>query len=113
MKDYSGLEARIVSETGQLRWFGIERNLRLGCNLSPTLFKLYVSRMVAGLEGVGLGVGHYSIWMILCFWQTQEWSFKTCWMWSRIMSSGNEEKSKLMVVRKGGMGLKWKLIGRS
>ena len=26
------------------------------------------------------GVVHYSMRLISCFWQTQEQSFKTCWM---------------------------------
>ena len=43
---YNGMEARIVTEGGRLRWFGIERYLRQGCPLLPTLFNLYVSGMV-------------------------------------------------------------------
>ena len=40
---YNGEEARIMSDEGQLRWFGIKGRFRQGCPLSPTLFNLYES----------------------------------------------------------------------
>ena len=83
---YNGVEARIVSEAGQLKWFGIERVFRQGCPLLSTLFNLYVSGMVEELKGARICVkidgkcGALLSVNDIVLWQTQEWSFKTCWM---------------------------------
>ena len=81
-----------MAEGGQLRWFGIERDLREGCPLLPTLFNLYVSGMVDEFNGARIGVKIDGKWCgallyvnDIVLWLTQEWSFKTCWMWCRIM----------------------------
>ena len=64
-----------MTEGGQLRWFGIERDLRQGCPLLPTLFNLYVSGMVDELKRARMGVKIddqwcgallYSMRLILC-----------------------------------------------
>ena len=57
---------------------------------------------------------HYSMQMILCFWLTQEWSFKACGAgllveWKMKFKWKN---NNVMVVGKGGRGLKWKLMRR-
>ena len=52
----NGVEARIVTEGGQLRWFWIERGLRQGCPSLPTLFNLYVSGMVDEFKRARMGV---------------------------------------------------------
>ena len=88
----NGVEARIVTEGGQLRWFWIERGLRQGCPSLPTLFNLYVSGMVDEFKRARMGVKIDDEWCgtllyvnDIVLWLTQEWCFKTCWRWCRIM----------------------------
>ena len=76
---YNGVEARIVSEAGQLKWFGIERVFRQVCPLLSTLFNLYVSGMVEELKGARICVKIDDEWCgallyvnYIVLWLTQE-----------------------------------------
>ena len=53
---YKGIEASVVLEGEQSRWFPVETGLRQGCPLSPLLYSIYVMDMMKELEDKGLGV---------------------------------------------------------
>ena len=52
---YQDVEASIVLDGQQSRWFKVENGLRQGCPLSPLLYSIYVMGMVEKLEDEGLG----------------------------------------------------------
>ena len=47
---YSGVETRGVMNGAKSRWFGVERDLRRGCPLSPLLFSVYMMGMAEELK---------------------------------------------------------------
>ena len=54
------VEASIVLDGQQSRWFKVENGLRQGCPLSPLLYSIYVMGMVEKLEeGLGVKEGDY------------------------------------------------------
>ena len=59
---YQDVEASIVLDGKQSRWFKVENGLRQGCPLSPLLYSIYVMGMVEKLEEEGLGVKEGDYW---------------------------------------------------
>ena len=59
---YQDVEASIVLDGQQSRWFVVENGLRQGCPLSPLLYSIYVMGMVERLEEEGLGVKEGDYW---------------------------------------------------
>ena len=59
---YKGIEASVVLEGKQSRWFPVETGLHQGCPLSPLLYSIYVMDMMKQLEEKGLGVKMDRIW---------------------------------------------------
>ena len=59
---YKGIEASVVLEGEQSRWFPVETGLRQGCPLSPLLYSIYIMDMMKQLEEKGLGVKMDGIW---------------------------------------------------
>ena len=59
---YQDVEASIVLDGQQSRWFAVENGLRQGCPLSPLLYSIYVMGMVERLEEEGLGVKEGDYW---------------------------------------------------
>jgi len=51
-----GVEASIVLDGEQSRWFKVEKGLRQGCTLSPLLYSIYVMGIVEKLEEGSQGV---------------------------------------------------------
>ena len=107
------VKARTVTEGGQLRWFGIERGLRQECPLLPTLFNLYVSGMVDEFKGARMGVKIDDlVWCTTLLYAIDSALTDTGVMQDSVvkwMMKFNRKKSKVMVVGKGGNGLKWNI----
>ena len=59
---HQDVEASIVLDGQQSRWFKMENGLRQGCPLSPLLYSIYVMGMVEKLEEEGLGVKQGDYW---------------------------------------------------
>ena len=59
---YKGIEASVVLEGEQSRWFLVETGLRQGCPLSPLLYSIYVMDMMKQLEEKCLGVIMDGMW---------------------------------------------------
>ena len=59
---YEDVEASVVLDGEQSRWFRVEKGLRQGCPLSPLLYSIYVMGMVEKLEEEGLGVKEGEYW---------------------------------------------------
>ena len=59
---YEEVEASVVLDGEQSRWFKVEKGLRQGCPLSPLLYSIYVMGMVEELEDSGLGVKEEEEW---------------------------------------------------
>ena len=59
---YEEVEASVVLDGEQSRWFKVEKGLRQGCPLSPLLYSIYVMGMVEELEDSGLGVKEEEVW---------------------------------------------------
>ena len=82
---YQDVEASIVLDGQQSRWFAVENGLRQGCPLSPLLYSIYVMGMVERLEEEGLGVKEgitgverYCMLMILCYWASLQKNCRRC-----------------------------------
>ena len=58
---YQDVEASIVLDGQQSRWFKMENGLRQGCPLSPLLYSIYVMGMIEKLEEC-LGVKEGDYW---------------------------------------------------
>ena len=92
---YEEVEASVVLDGEQSRWFKVEKGLRQGCPLSPLLYSIYVMGMVEELEDSGLGekrkygVEHCCTQMILFCWQSHLMSCRECWIqWENMLKSG-------------------------
>ena len=59
---YEEVEASVILDGEQSRWFKVEKGLRQGCPLSPLLYSIYVMGMVEELEDRGLGVKEEEEW---------------------------------------------------
>ncbi len=53
---YAGVEASVLLEGEQSRWFPVETGLQQGCPLSPLLYRIYVMGMMEQLEEGEMGL---------------------------------------------------------
>ena len=109
MKDYNGVEARIVSERGQSRWFGIEKGIGQATN-SMCWEGGGVVRMGVKIADKWCGALLYVDDIVLRADTEEELQdmldvqdYVDKWK----MKLNGKKKSKVMVVGKSGKGLKW------
>ena len=64
-----GVEARVVVDVQQSRWFRVDEGLRQGCPLSSLLYStgIYIMGMAEELEKENLGVKVEGVW---CMWSS-------------------------------------------
>ncbi len=59
---YENVQASVLLEGQQSRWFDVDEGLRQGCPLSPLLYSIYVMGMLEELEREELGVKMDGMW---------------------------------------------------
>ena len=109
---YSGVETTGCDEWREVRWFGVERDLRQGCSLSPLLLNIYMMGIVEELEIAQLGVkleeccGALCMWTILYWWRIQGGGTAADYVrggssvCNEVEDEVHQMKSKIMVVGK-------------